>query len=104
MAKPNIEKWCENVLGGTFCYKTLPLQTAIGNGMDLNIFREYLTCLERGEDGIRCSSILMQKYKFKTVFLWVAFRNGRDIVNILRKYIDLLEAEMSNNRKMEERS
>jgi len=89
----HVEKWCEETLRGTYSYKPLPLKAAARKGLDLQLLREYLACLEMGKGGTACSAILLQKYGFKAVFVGVAYKNDRGIIEVLRKYIDCLEAK-----------
>lgn len=87
------EEKCSWILRRVYHYNTLSLQVAIKKGLDISLLKKYLDCLERNENGTQFSRILIEKYQFNAVFLWVAFKNSPSIIDVLKEYIDCLEAK-----------
>ena len=87
------EAECARKLRRLHNYNVQPLKIAVKKGLNLNVLRSYLNCLEKGTDNSNWfSGILLRKYKFNTVFLSVAIKNGLDLA-VLRKYLNYLEAK-----------
>jgi len=87
------EAECARKLRRLHNYNVQSLKIAVKKGLNLNVLRSYLNCLEKGADNSNWfSGILLKKYKFNTVFLSVAIKSGLDLA-VLRKYLDYLEAK-----------
>lgn len=90
------KEWYAWTLRHTYYYSPVFLMSAIKNGLDLATLREYLSCLKNNELGEQPSLLLQEKSHFNTISIWIAYKNGTGVIDILRKYINCLEDELKN--------
>ncbi|MFA5962362.1 MAG: hypothetical protein WC848_06815 [Parcubacteria group bacterium] len=93
----NTKEWYAWALRHHYYYNPIFFACAIKRGLDLAVLRNYLSCLENHTDSEKFSALLMKNHRFNTILIWIAHRNGFGMIDILQKYVDCLEAEMTKH-------
>ena len=92
----NTKEWYAWALRYHYHYNPVLLICAVRNGLNLALIRSYLRYLKNHIDDKNCSTLLMKNYHFNPIYIWNAYKNSFDAVDMLLKYINCLEAEMFN--------